>query len=109
MTVFVLMWCNEGLESVLNATDLENENLLHALKTGSTKSELGRYIFMMKIRAQANTQRHYEIYSVATDDSITEQDLRRQFHENPQGMADLIRERGQQIHSDRATKSPLIV
>jgi hypothetical protein len=35
------------------------------------------------------------------DSGITDQDIRAMFEENPQAMADLIRERGHKIYSDR--------
>jgi hypothetical protein len=52
-------------------------------------------------RARANSQRHYEVYTVTMDSGITDQDVRAMFEENPQAMADLIRERGHKIYSDR--------
>ena len=56
------------------------------------------------LRARFNTQRHYEIYAIEVDSSISKDDLVTQFKENPQGMAELIRERGRVIHSDRIKK-----
>jgi arsenate reductase-like glutaredoxin family protein len=53
------------------------------------------------LRARYNSQRHYEIYTVNMDESISEQDIRDMFETSPQGMADLIRERGHKMYSDR--------
>lgn len=59
----------------------------------------------MVLRARFNQQRHYEIYTVDVDDSITDLDMIELFEDNPQGMADLIRERGYKLYSDRAERS----
>ena len=104
---YVLSWDCEGLESVVNISDIDKENMWAALRDTSDNSNKGRpntvhsIVNMLMLRARFNTQRHYEIYAVDTDDTITAQDLRRQFDEDPQYMADLIRERGRQLYSDR--------
>lgn len=54
------------------------------------------------LRARYNPQRHYEIYTVDVDETITAKDMIDMFEEDPQGMADLIRDRGNQLYSDRA-------
>lgn len=52
-------------------------------------------------RARMNTQRRYEIYTVGVASSVTEKQLLDMFELNPQGMAELVRERGTKIYSDR--------
>jgi len=53
------------------------------------------------MRARFNTHRHYEIYIVEVDDTITPDDIRDWFDQSPQDTADLIRARGRQLYSDR--------
>ena len=55
----------------------------------------------MRLRAQSNSQRHYEIYFVDAVEGITEDDIREMFRASPQTAADTIRELGQVFYSDR--------
>ena len=102
---YVLSWDCTGLEAVVNISDIEKEKMWSVLKDADSGKSRGpsvnNIVNMLMLRARFNTQRHYEIYCIDTDDTITEEDLRRQFDDNPQGMADLIRDRGRQLYSDR--------
>jgi hypothetical protein len=66
---------------------------------------LNSIVNSIMLRARYNSQRHYEIYTVTMDDSISEQDVRDMFENSPQGMADLIRERGHKMYSDRVNQT----
>lgn len=104
-TVFVLSWDMHGLESCINATQLDQERTFNVLRDADTgHDQLSATVAHMKLRAQFNPQRHYEIYSIAVDSSITEQDLIDQFESNPQDMANLIRSRGNKLYSNRMNK-----
>ena len=104
---YILSWDCQGLEAVVNISDIEKEQMWEVLKSTGDNSNKGRsnivssIVGMITLRARFNSQRHYEIYCIDTDDTITTQDFRTMFEENPQGMADLIRERGRQLYSDR--------
>ena len=71
--------------------------------------EMSRTLFMLKLRAGANTQRHYEIYSLKTSGSITKEELEKMFEDEPQSIVNLIREKGVQIYSNRAPAKPRIL
>ena len=97
------MWCSEGLESVINATEEDQNHLIDILSDRPESSKrLGEILYYMTMRARFNTQRHYEIYAVDTDGSIGADDFWTMFDENPQETADLVRLRGRLLHSDRA-------
>jgi hypothetical protein len=98
--IFLLSWDQLGLEAVINVTELEKERTWNTLqdKTGPNLNHIVNGIMM---RARYNSQRHYEIYTVTMDSSITEDDVRDMFEASPQAMADLIRERGNKVYSDR--------
>ena len=102
------MWCNEGLEYVGDIT-MDKYNAVWSRLKG--EEFLPRHhLFHMRLRAQYNPQRHYEIYFMGVDDEITERDVTEMFEANPQLAADIIRERGQCFYSDRADiKSQVIV
>ena len=63
----------------------------------------------MTLRARANTQRHYEIYGIQTVEDIDKSTLERLFEDDPQAAAELIRERGTKLYSDRIAKRTQVI
>jgi len=106
-TVFILSWDCLGLESVINATQIDQDYMWEVLTTTNQdqvnfrSNKLGEIFRMLTLRARYNSHRHYEIYSIEVDDGISEDDLREMFEDNPQASADLIRKRGRKLYSDR--------
>jgi hypothetical protein len=103
-TVFLLSWDMEGLEAVIDVGALEKENTWNLLQD-KPKNNLNQIVNGVMLRARYNSQRHYEVYTVTVSEGITEQDLRDMFENNPQQAADLIRERGNKVYSDRIEPS----
>lgn len=106
--IFIVVWDMTGLEAIIDANELQSEDVMRALK-GDKGSKLGQTLFAITMRARANTHRHYEIYSIHTSSEITKLDMADLFHQNPQSAADLIRARGQKIYSDRANKQTQVI
>lgn len=106
---YILSWDMTGLESVVPITqyeDWDQQTMIDILAGNKVKkSPLNGIIQTLVLRARFNTQRHYEIYAIDCDASISAEDWRRMFDDNPQGSADLVRSRGVKIHSDRADPS----
>ncbi|HET8688695.1 MAG TPA: hypothetical protein VFM18_18930 [Methanosarcina sp.] len=101
-----------GLEACINVTDdYDKDTMWKMLQGQDTSGQLNRLVSAILLRARANSHRHYEVYTVSVDSSITKEDLIEMFKENPQGMADLVRERGNKIYSDRMSNggTPKIV
>ena len=115
LTRFVAMWDMNGLESLLNVTQIEKEhkqwekeNIFRLLKEENTAVKPAHVpLDMMIMRAKFNSQRHYEIY--AFDSELSEQDISKTFETSPQVMVDAIRRIGHKFYSDRATQSAVIV
>lgn len=110
---FLAMWDCNGLEYLDDITDYENWEAMQTfetLRTGKVPANnpLWQQLGMMKLRAQFNNQRFYEIYAFTSNDSNKE-DFIHMFKTNPQGMADLIRSNGVKIYSDRRTDKPVII
>lgn len=99
--LFILSWDMLGLDSVVNVTNLEKEITWSVLQDQKPSPRLGSIVNGIIMRARANSQRHYEVYTVTMDETVTDEDVRAMFDANPQGMADLIRDRGNKIYSDR--------
>jgi len=104
---FVVMWCNEGLEYVGDVTAEQGKKAWAALKGDEHRGMPN--LLHMRLRAQFNSQRHYEIYFVEATDGITEDDIREMFRASPQTAADTIRELGECFYSDRVEERPVIV
>ena len=96
---FVVMWSNEGLEYVGDVTAEQGKKSWAALKGEEHRGMPN--LLHMRLRAQANSQRHYEIYFVDAVEGITEDDIRDMFTASPQTAADTIRELGECFYSDR--------
>ena len=106
---FLIMWCNQGLEFVVDITADEQRRMWQKLR-GETQSETAvPNINHLILRARYNTQRHYEIYTVEATEGITADDIRDMFEGSPQTAADTIRERGHCIHSDRAQEDQVLI
>jgi hypothetical protein len=106
---FIVMWDCYGLEVCCDVTAAQQKTMWEKLK-GELPSESGiPSLGHLKLRAQYNTQRHYEIYIVDAVEGITAEDIRAMFNANPQEAADTIRRLGSCFHSDRATTKPVIV
>jgi hypothetical protein len=116
MANFIVMWCMEGLESIVPyEKDLEKQVMYERLKSDDPEAcvksqpykkmiELSQTLEMMQLRAQMNNQRNYEIYALETGDGIDEDTLTRLFDTNPQMIVDLIREKGNRIYGNRKEK-----
>lgn len=120
--LFVVSWDQLGIEGVVDVTEME-EKRINAEKQkmwdvlrdvpenphAGRDNDIGSIVRMMSLRARFNPQRHYEIYSVNTEYSITAEDMRTMFENDPQGSADLVRARGNKLYSDReAVRSRVI-
>ena len=103
---FVVMWDCKGLEAVEQLPDPADTTfaLLKGVEPPNPPN-----ILHWRLRAQFNTQRHYEIYVFETVKGITKDDIVEMFEASPQHAADTIREIGTVFHSDRQTRKAAIV
>jgi len=109
------MWDMTGLECLINVTKIEKEheqwekeNLWRILKDqDKTLKPAHVPLDMMIMRARANSQRCYEIYTF--DSELSEEDIRETFETSPQVMVDAIRNVGYKFYSDRADKKQQVI
>lgn len=104
---FLAMWCSEGLECIIDVTAHEQKQIWSSLKGEEVKALPN--LNAMMLRARYNSQRRYEIYLVSASEGITERDLKEMFNNDPQYAADLIRDRGKMLYSDRANGKKEII
>lgn len=95
---FIFMWCELGIEAVVPITQYEDQDKIDAwaiLKGDNPGANpLDGIIKYMRLRAQVNGQRRYEIYAIDCPEGVTEDDLLECWDQSPQYMADLTREKG---------------
>jgi hypothetical protein len=92
---------------VINITEYEKEMTWATLQDKEAPRKISNIVSYLMIRARANSQRHYEIYTMMVEEGITDEDIRGMFDSDPQGSADLIRERGNKIYSDRVDQNSI--
>lgn len=110
---FIFAWDQHGIESIVPISKYERhekENLMRILREQSTlRNPLDSIVFNLIMRARANSHRHYEIYAIDCSEELDEEFWREQWSRDPQFTAELIRERGHKLYSDRRTKNQDIV
>jgi len=122
LNLFIVSWDNTGLEAVVDVTEdrdlsdaFEQEKIFDLIRDPEMMPRnnhlirINQMVNAMIMRAMANPQRHYEIYSVTATRDITAQNLRDLFKSGPQGAADMIRDRGNKLYSDRADKKNIVI
>jgi hypothetical protein len=103
------MWDCNGLEYIGDITADDQRMIVESLLGKESPRRALANPHHLRLRAQFNPQRHYEIYIVEATDGITEADIRDMFEADPQTAADTIRELGTVFYSDRATQKVAIV
>ena len=90
-TVF-LMWDCYGIESAFSVSNIEQQRMWATLKgEDPNRIPMPLSLIAMKIRAEANLHRNYEIYLLQTDDDVRVDDIVTSFESAPQQMADTVR------------------
>ena len=110
---YIFAWDQTGIESIIPITqyeDWDKQNMWKALNDQPTeRNPLWSVLHGLILRAQYNGHRHYEIYSVDCAFPIDEKEWREIWTEDPQGTADLIRERGVKLYSDRTDRNRQVI
>jgi hypothetical protein len=122
LNLFIVSWDNTGLEACIDLTEdrdrsdsFEQEKIFDLIRDpektpiNEPLRRVNQLVGMMILRAKANPQRHYEIYSVTATQDVTAENLRELFENNPQVAADMIRERGNRLYSDRVNQKNIVI
>jgi hypothetical protein len=116
MRYYIVSWDCHGVEFFEEITEHHPDRwaeqfLFDTIKASKrVEKKMGFSIQMLKMRAQANTHRHYEIYVFTSDDEIGPDEIQTWFTADPQGFANWVRaNHNYKIHDDRTTKKPVIV
>lgn len=106
---FVIMWDCHGLEYIGDITADEQRVMWETLQGKESPRRALANPYHLRLRAQYNSQRHYEIYFVEATDGITADDIRDMFEASPQMAADTIRRLGTVFYSDRAREDRVVI
>jgi len=96
----LLVWDCLGLEYAADLTDYEKDIMWSTLK-GIEPTVRIPGLDILILRARANPQRNYEIYTVQVEPDVSLKDIQKMFKDTPQEIVDLIRARGHKLYSDR--------
>jgi hypothetical protein len=96
----LLVWDCLGLEYSCNLTDYEKDLMWSTLK-GTQPTVRIPGLDILILRARANPQRNYEIYTVQVEADVSLKDIQAMFRDSPQDIVDLVRARGHKLYSDR--------
>lgn len=97
--LYVCMWDELGFEVIADCTSWERKAFLNSI-AGKDLDPAPVNLHAMMMRARFNPQRNYEIWTFNTTDDIDEETLRNLADENPQGLVDMIRERGNNLYTN---------
>ena len=109
---YLFSWDCEGIEAIIPITQYERwdaENTWRLVKgEEALRNPIDSILQSLLLRARFNPQRSYEIYTVDCSPEMDEEFWHRQWEENPQFTAELIRERGHKLYSDRTERKKVI-
>jgi hypothetical protein len=105
--VYICMWDERGFETIKDCTKWERETFLNTI-AGKELTPAPVNLQAMMMRARFNPQRHYEIWTFNTEESLDEDTLWSYADSNPQALVDMIRERGKRLYGEPATTEPRI-
>jgi hypothetical protein len=101
------MWNENGFEVIKDCTKWERDTFLNTI-AGKELTPAPVNLQAMTMRARFNPQRHYEIWTFNTEESLDEDTLWRYAEDNPQALGDMIRARGKRLYGEPATTEPRI-
>lgn len=93
MTCWILSWCDGGLESVVNLTEINEQFVFDNLAEKTKINPIPRLIDKFELRARFNQHRNYEVYTIHIADDMNEEDIRFYFEENSTEFKNLIRQK----------------
>lgn len=116
MRYYIVSWDNLGVEFFEEITEHHPDNwaknhLFDSIKQNrKVGKDLSFNLSYLKMRAQANDHRHYEIYVFTSTKDIGTAAIREWFERDPQSFADWVRKNhSYEIYNNRKTTEDLIV
>jgi len=105
---WVVLFDTLGVDTLIPWDDLKADDMLAVLSGRKPRDHVGQRINMMIMRAKANHQRFPEVWAYDTSDDFEYEDMRNMWEESPQGIADLVREKGTNLFKYAKEKSVIV-
>jgi hypothetical protein len=105
---WIVLFDTLGVDTLVPWDDLKADDMLRILSGHKSTNRLNGRVNMMIMRAQANQQRWPEVWAYDTTDDFEEADMREMWHDAPQGMADLVREKGTCLYRTSRPKEVIV-
>ena len=103
---FIFVWDEFGIESIIPITKYEEVDKLNTWARikgeDPIRNPLDTIIRNLLMRARFNNQRAYEIYAVDCNPEFTESYWQDQWNTYPQECANIVREKGEKLYSNRS-------
>ena len=116
MRYYIISWDMLGVEFFEEITKHHPDNwaqnhLFDSIKRSKkVEKPMGFSLQSLKLRAQYNSHRHYEIYVFTSEDNVTKEEIQHWFTVDPQSFADWVRKNhSYKVHDDRAREKAVIV
>jgi hypothetical protein len=103
---FIIMWNRLGLQYVADLTRIEGERVWSRITGANDKWNPS--LLNLRTIAMGYQRDHYEIYEFLADEGITEEQIVTMFEQSPQSAADMIRQLGECLYTDRPSMPALI-
>jgi len=104
---FIFAWDCYGIESIVPISQYEHIDRDNTMRILAEKPRLPNpmdsILKNLMLRATVNTQRNYEIYAIDCEEHMDKAFWAKQWLEYPQETAELIRDCGHKLYSDRST------
>ncbi len=116
MRYYIVSWDMNGVEFFEEITEHHPDNwaknhLFDSIKQSKkVEKPMGFSLQSLKLRAQFNAHRHYEIYVFTSEDDTGPSDIQSWFTEYPQSFADWVRKNhSYKVYDNRAREKAVIV
>lgn len=93
-TKWIVMFDRLGVDMLVPCDEIMSRDALLWLGGQEFRSELHQHLNIAKLRAQSNPQRYPEIWVYDCQEDYSPEQMRKMWQNLPQGMADLVRKRG---------------
>lgn len=100
---FVFAFSEEGFESIINLTQIDQEYVMAKMAGQPLPQSAGSVCHFLELRGRYNAQRKLEVWALGVDDGLTEEDLWGWANSDPQSLADALRDRGHNIYGKEYT------
>lgn len=94
MNTWAISWDDDGLEAVINFSDIECQRVMEVLADGDSRTVPMNALRRLQFRAHINSQRNYEIWLVDAEDTFTEDTFRNYFDLNEAAFKAMVRKHG---------------